>query len=525
MKKYFPLLSAIFFSLSGLCQQNEIVNFNTISGNMSFCFGDGVIDENGNHIVMVQHAGKRRLVMIDANYITLWEKDVAIGSTADPGKVIQLASGEYIAMVNSDDTEPYSGHLLRFDALGTVYWHKKFSISGAMHDLVQLPNGNIVVLAKQLAGSNFPMLFDQNGNFLNSKRIYGSSQFQFNCINITLTNDNGFVLASMLHNSPYYGILLSKFDQNLNLIWDKFYKDSIGKSNLGRMMIQASDNNFYMTGHYNRTGDLGDPFFRIDSNQLMIRKFDEYGNYINSKAYGRDFAEYGYALVEDHEGHFILTSDIRHSSTCGGNIMFMRFNSNLDTIYTRQYGKLVGTGIFFRNIHRKNNLYYSFGYGGLWSTIGTIDGNIIKTDAFFNFDCETYPQIIYEKFIDSLIPIPSVFSYTDFNLTMTDMDETDVSGTISEIGCIGYMLETHSDQSSSILVYPNPSSGIIEIDLGQSFPESTVLVSDIQGRETLRLQARNQQCLNLDLNKNRGIYFLHIFSDGTLISSKRIVIQ
>ncbi len=66
--------------------------------------------------------------------------------------------------------------------------------------------------------------------------------------------------------------------------------------------------------------------------------------------------------------------------------------------------------------------------------------------------------------------------------------------------------------SNEIRVYPNPTDGIMKIDLGESLPESVVSLNDVNGRLIWQSTYKNTQMLELNLTVHPGIYLLTINS-------------
>ncbi len=66
----------------------------------------------------------------------------------------------------------------------------------------------------------------------------------------------------------------------------------------------------------------------------------------------------------------------------------------------------------------------------------------------------------------------------------------------------------------NILVYPNPTDGLIFVDLGKNFHKIQVIITDVNGRVVKRLDFRNRQFLEVNLNEPYGNYFMTILSEN-----------
>ena len=79
---------------------------------------------------------------------------------------------------------------------------------------------------------------------------------------------------------------------------------------------------------------------------------------------------------------------------------------------------------------------------------------------------------------------------------------------------------------SAISIYPNPSSGIFQLDIAFSNPQDvTVLVTDVMGRQIYseRLPSVFSKSLKLDLsNESNGIYFAVVQAKEKRLARKLI---
>ncbi len=68
--------------------------------------------------------------------------------------------------------------------------------------------------------------------------------------------------------------------------------------------------------------------------------------------------------------------------------------------------------------------------------------------------------------------------------------------------------------ASTISLYPNPSLGNFEINLGATYANVTVTVTDIAGRVVLSQQVSNTNLIPMQLNEAAGAYQITINADG-----------
>lgn len=74
---------------------------------------------------------------------------------------------------------------------------------------------------------------------------------------------------------------------------------------------------------------------------------------------------------------------------------------------------------------------------------------------------------------------------------------------------VGFLENTYETQ---ILVYPNPTSGRIGVELGQYYPETIVAIYDLGGRLIHQRFFKNTNRLNIDIDGSPGVYLMSLQS-------------
>jgi hypothetical protein len=108
-----------------------------------------------------------------------------------------------------------------------------------------------------------------------------------------------------------------------------------------------------------------------------------------------------------------------------------------------------------------------------------------------------------------------LFSKIAQAITVTDFDECETTLT--------YVISSTSGLAETgISVFPNPTSGEVQIDLGPLQGQATISVIDIH-RRILQSAAAADKLNAYQLPDTQGIYFLVItFSDGSYHSAKMV---
>jgi surface protein len=130
----------------------------------------------------------------------------------------------------------------------------------------------------------------------------------------------------------------------------------------------------------------------------------------------------------------------------------------------------------------------------------------IGTEAIINLPVFVEPDIS-----NGVYPI----EFTD--VTISDVNNIDVSTTAPSLGEVTVAPLSVFDMEKSYKIYPNPTSGII--NLYGNDKELQVVVFDVLGKEILKINAID----NIDINGfENGIYFLKLI-DGINISTHKII--
>jgi hypothetical protein len=93
--------------------------------------------------------------------------------------------------------------------------------------------------------------------------------------------------------------------------------------------------------------------------------------------------------------------------------------------------------------------------------------------------------------------------------------------------CVGFSPPTGIKRNapSGIKIYPNPSHGLVTIEMGDDFSlESSIDVSDYYGRVFSHKTIENHRSYSLDLSSlPKGVYFLKVKSGNKFYYSKLVI--
>ena len=148
------------------------------------------------------------------------------------------------------------------------------------------------------------------------------------------------------------------------------------------------------------------------------------------------------------------------------------------------------------------------------NTVTTIEPTITANAtgvAYQWIDCSDNIPIVGET--DQSFTASSNGSYA-VELTENGCTNTSDCIAIENIGILENSFETE------VVVYPNPTFGKLQIDLGQTYSDISIDVTDSQGKIVKRKFIGITQIIDLTIEEPAGVYFLNIISE-----SKKVIIR
>jgi hypothetical protein len=100
--------------------------------------------------------------------------------------------------------------------------------------------------------------------------------------------------------------------------------------------------------------------------------------------------------------------------------------------------------------------------------------------------------------------------------------EVTVNGCTITTACFAYGITSVFENSSlTVKLFPNPTTGMINISFGAEVVIESLVIIDVTGRIILKNQELNVSELTLDLsNESNGVYFLKLQANGSAQSIK-----
>ena len=436
------------------------------------------------------------IVKIDASGNIMWQNTIggsgedlltSLKQTSDGGYIMAAGSDSNIS---GDKAENSRGGLdywiLKLNSSGAIVWQKTYG--GAQPDfdayVVETTDGGYFVGGysdSDVSGDKtvptkgqrdfWPMKLDSSGAIVWQKSIGGSlvdrpqASFQ--------TADGGFIMGG----SSTSGISgdktesnrgesdnwIVKLDSNGNVQWDKTYGGS-GKD-LMRNMIQTSDGG-YLVGGYSKSNISGDKTENSRGDyDYWVLKLDGSGNLVWQNTIGGSGIDYVRDVKQISDGSFMIAG---------------YSNSNISGDKTENSNG--GYDYWLIHLNTSGSIISQNSIGGSGDESGTY---ILETaDGNFAMFCSSDSNISGDKSENSR----GVDDYWVFKTTPA------ILGVIK------------NNFGPSLSCYPNPTNGRFTINLGESFTEINLTITNLLGQVVSSSNYKNQQKLEVEINGVSGTY-------------------
>ncbi len=416
--------------------------------------------------------------------------------------------------------------IVKYDSQGNLLWAKDVDYTGTawLKGIAIDPQGNVLI-----AGS------------------FGSSPITFGTTTLSC--------SANVH--PF----LAKFDPSGNVLWAKAPQSTTNWANWCTGVATDLSGNCYITGNYrsNSTNPLtfGGVTLPNSLGDVFLVKYGSNGNVIWAKtAIGNTSysgGDYPYSVTTDINENIIVTGTLRSSIINFGSITISNSNTNnTPDIFVVKYDKF-GNEVWAKKAgglgddegHRitsdqSGNIFVTGYFESKPATFGTF--SITKNDTYspiiFIIKYDENGNEIWVKHVEETSAhsgnLPSDGIAADYlgniyvagtaydgavfgNTTLTyggifvaKLGENQVG--VSEINSI----------ENKLILYPNPSTGIIKIKSTISLKNSNVKVFNTQSQTVFET---NQFIDEIDLsNQPKGVYFLQIKGENKVIN-KKVIIQ
>jgi hypothetical protein len=506
MKKRALLSILLFFSLQLLRAQYTFQKFWPEMSCSAICTNDGGFLVSGySYLAAPQY--KAALIRLNAQGDTLWTHVYGDSLVSMATDAFQTTDGGFIftgvTEIPGGFMFEYDLYVVKTDSMGTPLWSKKYS-GGYNHNpecIKQTSDGGYIVCGgTQAYGAGdldlYVMRLDAAGAVLWTRTIgdadtnYGFSIFQ--------TPDGGFILnGSNVSAGPVYAALLCRIDASGNLLWSKKYpgtRDGYG--------LELLSNGFLLTGR--STGTAQNPF---------LIKTDTLGNVLFAKKYSSTGPTHSVKKTED--GGYVLT---------GFGTVIIKTDSLGAVEWARLYQPDSVNVHFGETIQQAADKGYIVAAILQWPPLAQDRRlHLIKTDSLGFTGCLENAIIITDSLV-SFTAVPQTFASSTGGIEIPVATVTGCVCSSDSTLCGGTVNVPEEQTLPGILLYPNPSSGAIQVTFKGPAKDGNYKVFTIAGDLVKSGGFTEKEFVIESPDLNPGLYIIHLRS-GTYSYAAKIIIQ
>lgn len=459
-------------------QAVEVISF----GNSAYALiGEkGIRDDLGNYYMAgrrtLNNADRTHLACFNSGYSRQWS--FYLDKSGIANKVLQTRDKHFVACYSTGA----SSLIFKFSANGSIIWFRNFSNIASLDDVYEDTAGDLYISGNML-DKNYVLKMNSSGTLIWSYQLQtdqGTNYFFGR--RIQEVYDGNLVIAGFgtFVNNPTSGhLILTKISKQGQLIWSKIHHTA-GKTITAVGFAESPvDQSLFTVGY---TGDM----MNVTTFDGFMMHTDSAGNHLSNSIYAYNYWDYFYDICSMGNGNMMALGMSKPVAVCGGNVFYVKYNAQADTVLTRIYGNPAGTGAIFNNIHRNNNnTYQSFGAGSLWGTIASGAEYICVTvDSNASGVCKSYAQQFQVS--SATITTSGAVSISAFTPSFSTEYVKSNDTLFAANSCSGQALKIETTNTEpAITVYPNPVNDRLYLSASESI--SRVLVCDLRGVVVMQL--------------------------------------
>ncbi len=482
-----------------------------------------------------------------------------ITQTLDGGFIIGGFSNSY---VSGDKTIPtfgsYDCWIIKTDELGNIEWQKTYGgtdIEESFEILKTSDNGYLLAVSSRsnISGNKIDnskgfddywiLKLDANGTILWQKTIGGNAGDLPR--SIIETPDGGYLIGGISYSNAngdksenniggtngtadYW---LVKIDYIGNIEW----QNTIGSTSDDKLeaVLNANDGGYIVSGYSNGPISADKTEASVGDYDCWIIKIDSTGSIEWQKTIGGNQKEQLTSMIATEDGNYVFgaisDSNISGNKTQNSkglqDFWLIKIDSNGNMLWDKTIGGQGQEGFF--NVYEDNNQNLYIG-GTSNSNIsgdktenskGNYDYWIVKTDSSGDILWDKTIGGLNDEFLYSML-----YKVSDDSLILGGPSKSNISGdkTQNSRGEYDYWvvkltsenLATNNLFVNNIKLYPNPTKKTITLDFIEKYENIEITVTNILGQIVQKLNFNTISSIDLDLNDEKGIYFVKILSEN-----------
>ncbi len=495
------------------------------TGMSVYTTSDGGIFMTGYASAYGEIATNLYVVRFASNGDTLWTRTMG-GQAWDYGfDGIETSDGGFLAVgsTQSYGTFVHDFYVVRFDSQGDTLWTRV--IDGAGDDrndealaVAETPEGGFAIAGySYIFGGYYPNAYviklNADGDVLWTRIVGGGSGEKAE--DIIVTNDNGLVVVGggASYSVASSDMYIFKLDEDGDLLWTRTIGGS--RNDYAYAVAETADGRLVVAGSTNSYGEGATGF--LEATDAYIVMFDSDGDTIWTRTIGGVNNEQIRDIIITDDGYILAAG---HSATYGHGFMdayVIKMNMEGDVVWTNTYGDN-NTNMAFGLTEVAQNRYLLIGRTH-YSAYGR-DVFLAWLDGNGNSCCKNdYGGIVHSGGITGSGGIAGTGGAT------IDSGGEMASFFAKDTLCLGLADIQIKKHLSSIVLYPNPTSDILNIMIETNITEPlNISLYSIQGQKLWEAFIRHDEVFTKDVSElNSGIYIIKVHHKEGINTRKLIV--
>ncbi len=408
-------------------------------------------------------------------------------------------------------------YLLKINKNGIPLWRKAIGGSGdeTANEIKKTSDKGFIIVGNTYsfgAGGNdfYIVKIDSVGTILWTKTI--GANLNDNAYSVIEAYNKDIVVTGLTTENPGPGnnvdVLIARLDKNGNIKWTNKYGHSAGDDR-GQSIVENSNKELVVTGLYNTT-------------EVLFLKTDSLGNVLTSKSYNTGAFECGYSIKNTKDNNFLICG---HQSVpaFGYDYLFMKVDPSGDTLWLKNYGDA--------NSQFGTNIEECFDKSIFITGRSLISGSdydycILRTDSMGKTACTNRNASVAIVNL-SLTAMAKTYTISSGGILNVGTQTATSSGSITILCQSSSTVSTglsKTNNTASILVYPNPSSETLSIDL-PNIEEYHLEIYNTIGQKIYSTDInKNNNLINVS-NYPKGLHVIHLQNKDGLKHIHKIIIE
>lgn len=504
-----------------------------------------------------------------------FEKTIG-GSGEDEGwKVLSTSDGGILigGSTRSYGSGIQQAYIVKFDENGQEEWNNVIgsSVAEYIHDMKQTPDGGFIIFGTTYSwnaaptGNAFLVKVLNTGTVEWAKSIGPNTESEYGH-SISLTSDGGYIAGGLgkSNSAGGYDFNIHKVDAAGDFAWGTYIGSSSNDECMG--VFEMANGEYTALGYsgeqsgvqrigmmrLNSDGTLSwakelesqdvntwpiDYALDLDSNivivgrawdstnSIWVGKMDLDGNFLWSKQFSEGTA---HGVEVNANGDIFVSGVTEMQGTMGEDGFAMKLDGTGDIQWMNIYQHADQDYFNDLDLHTNGTLLFSgvtnsIGNGGkdLWLIQSDLNGATAcpASDSLVqNVTTSAQQSVINLATSSTSVTLSENMVWLPMDVTPTETSASDVATNCEDF------LSTEEEEMQTLVVYPNPSNGSLNIQLDDLYHHVELNLVNSLGRVVYQDVFSNKQELKLNLDLPAGYYFVELQTNSSDYFKTKIVL-